>query len=272
MVGRWARLVGLATFSMQLLDAVLALGGGAVLGRFGGCLESGPNACRRPLFADKRMAARQVVNAAASGRCSFPRAGGRLGWGSNASIALAKFRPPPQPVLQTEPSQRLGPAAGVLGPQDPSTSGRRPCPREGASPPAARNSDTGRNFTIRNALFLERTLGVGIAAPVKNRAAYASLGHSEHHRRCPRSDWNAVRHHSGTLSAITAECCPGWRGIRTSPIFVTDRSGVTAPPGNKQAQPERRDRHASFGRFYRGKNNRGSNLNGWRSMCRAILA
>ena len=40
MVGRWARLVGLATFSMQLLDAVLALGGGAVLGRFGGCLES----------------------------------------------------------------------------------------------------------------------------------------------------------------------------------------------------------------------------------------
>ena len=40
MVGRWSRLVGLATFSMQLLDAVLALGGGAALGRFGGCLES----------------------------------------------------------------------------------------------------------------------------------------------------------------------------------------------------------------------------------------
>ena len=38
------------------------------------------------------------------------------------------------------------------------------------------------------------------------------------------------------------------------------------------ALPDRRDRHASFGRFYRGKNNQGSNLNGWRSVCRAILA
>ena len=51
----------------------------------------------------------------------------------------------------------------------------------------------------------------------KNRAAYASLGHSEHRagvrdqvgtlsaisvERCPRSPWNAVRHHSGTVSGI----------------------------------------------------------------------
>ena len=45
--------------------------------------------------------------------------------------ATATFRPPPQPVLQTAPSQRLGPAAGVLGPQDPITSGRSPCPGAG---------------------------------------------------------------------------------------------------------------------------------------------
>jgi len=33
--------------------------------------------------------------------------------------------------------------------------------------------------------------------------------------RCPPSAWNGVRHHSGMLSAISAERCPGWRGIRT---------------------------------------------------------
>jgi hypothetical protein len=27
-------------------------------------------------------------------------------------------------------------------------------------------------------------------------------------RRCPRSEWNAVRDQPGTVSAITAECCP----------------------------------------------------------------
>ena len=48
----------------------------------------------------------------------------------------ADFRPPYQPVLQTAPSQRLDSAAGVLGPQDPSTSGHRPCPGEGAIPGA----------------------------------------------------------------------------------------------------------------------------------------
>ena len=39
MVGRWSRLVGLATFSMHLLDAVFALGGGAALGRFHGAKQ-----------------------------------------------------------------------------------------------------------------------------------------------------------------------------------------------------------------------------------------
>ena len=36
--------------------------------------------------------------------------------------------------------------------------------------------------------------------------------------RCPPSAWNRVRHHSGMLSAITAEQRPGSRGIRTSAL------------------------------------------------------
>ena len=62
---------------------------------------------------------------------SEPHAGGDvdgLGRGSKPGRCCACIRPPSQPVLQTAPSQRLASAAGVLGPQDPSTSGRRPCP------------------------------------------------------------------------------------------------------------------------------------------------
>ena len=58
-------------------------------------VESRPGPWRGPLFAEKRMAARQIVNVVASGNCSFPQAGGRLGWGSNAGTALAKFNKPP---------------------------------------------------------------------------------------------------------------------------------------------------------------------------------
>ena len=41
-------------------------------------------------------------------------------------------------VADPAPSQRLGPAAGVLGPQDPSRSGRSPCLGEGAKTQANR--------------------------------------------------------------------------------------------------------------------------------------
>ena len=112
-----------------------------------------PQPWRATAFAEKRPE-RPVGGAEAGGICTFPRAGGRLGWGSNAGTALAEFRPPRQPVLQTAPSQRLGPAAGVLGPQDPNTSGRSPCPGEGAKSSAAGNSDAMRNFTMQNDLFL----------------------------------------------------------------------------------------------------------------------
>ena len=90
-------------------------------------LESRPGPWRGPLFAEKRMAARQVVNAAASGKCSFPRAGGRLGWGSNAGTAPARFRPPPQPS---------------------------PCPGAGAITSVARTFGVRRIFTMRNDLFV----------------------------------------------------------------------------------------------------------------------
>ena len=152
-----------------------------------------PQPLRAAAFAKKRMA-RPVGGAEAGGNCTFPRAGGRartcdspegcgvpgesephaggevgwLGWGSNAGTALAEFRPPPLPVLQTAPSHRLGPAAGVLGPQDPSTSGRSPCPGEGAKSSAARNSDAMRHFTIRNDLFLMRRLPGTTTQPCPN--------------------------------------------------------------------------------------------------------
>ena len=58
--------------------------------------ESIPWPCRAPAFAEKRPA-RPVGGAAAGGICTFPLAGGRLGWGSNAGTAPTKFRPPPQP-------------------------------------------------------------------------------------------------------------------------------------------------------------------------------
>ena len=117
-------------------------------------LGSGPCPYRRPLFAEKRMAARQGVNAAASGKCSFPRAGAaagrawvqwtqhaccrgeplarrglqdRRGWGSNAGTALAEFRPPPQPS---------------------------PCPGAGARTSAARPLEPRSRFTMQNVLFL----------------------------------------------------------------------------------------------------------------------
>ena len=113
------------------------------------------NACRRPLFTEKRMAARQVVNAAACGKCPFPRAGAaagrawvlwtqhacrrveplarrglqdRLGWGSNAGTAPAMSRPPPQPS---------------------------PCPGAGARTSVARTLGVRRSFTMRNVLILE---------------------------------------------------------------------------------------------------------------------
>ena len=68
---------------------------------------------------------------------SEPHAGGDvdgLGRGSKPGLCCACIRPPSQPVLQTAPSQGLDSAAGVLGPLDPSTAGRRPCPGEGAIP------------------------------------------------------------------------------------------------------------------------------------------
>ena len=134
---------------------------------------------RRPAFAEIQMV-RQADQSQASGNCSFPRAVGRartcaspegwgvpgksephaggevdrLGWGSNAGTAPAWFRPPPQPVLQTAPSQRLGPTAGVLGPQDPSTSGRSPCPGTGGRTSAARTSDAGLRCALRKILLL----------------------------------------------------------------------------------------------------------------------
>lgn len=51
--------------------------------------------------------------------------------------------------------------------------------------------------------------------PVKSRAAYAAFGSLRTPRRCPPSIWNAVRLQRGTVSAITLEHCPPWRGIRS---------------------------------------------------------
>ena len=73
-----------------------------------------------------------------------PRAGGGLGRGSKPGQRHACIRPQSQPVLQTAPSQRLDSAAGVLGPQDSSTSGRRPCPGEGAFPARRHTHDLSR--------------------------------------------------------------------------------------------------------------------------------
>ena len=75
---------------------------------------------------------------------SEPHAGGDvdgLGWGSKLGQRCACIRPPSRPVLQTAPSQRLDSATGVLGPLDPSTAGRRPCPGEGAFPDCRRIDD-----------------------------------------------------------------------------------------------------------------------------------
>ena len=117
-------------------------------------LMSIPSLCRRPLFTEKRMAARQVVNAAACGKCPFPRAGAaagrawvqwtqhtcrrveplgrrglqdRPGWGSIAGTAPARFRPPPQPS---------------------------PCPGAGARSLVAGILGVRRSFTMWNVLFL----------------------------------------------------------------------------------------------------------------------
>ena len=59
-------------------------------------LRAAESPCWCPLFAEKRLV-RHDSAAAARGNCSFPRAGGRRGWGSNAGTAPARFRPPPQP-------------------------------------------------------------------------------------------------------------------------------------------------------------------------------
>ena len=58
------------------------------------------------------------------------------------------------------------------------------------------------------------------------RAVRPGAGHAGHQsdmpdsipleqRNRPPSHWNAVRHHSGMLSAIIPESCPSWRGTRT---------------------------------------------------------
>ena len=64
--------------------------------------------------------------------------------------------------------------------------------------------------------------------------------------RCPPSAWNGVRDHCGMLSAIRAEGCPGWRGIRTGQYLSLFRSSVaasqrvfSAPRGDKEAVTRR---------------------------------
>ena len=79
---------------------------------------------------------------------SRPRAGGGLGRGSKLGRRCVCIRPPSLPVLQTAPSRRLDSAAGVLGPQDPRTSGRRPCPGEGAITACHHIDDQSRCYSL----------------------------------------------------------------------------------------------------------------------------
>lgn len=59
------------------------------------------------------------------------------------------------------------------------------------------------------------TLGLDLAknvfqvhGPAKKPGSLCLVGSLRTPYRCPRSDWNAVRLQRGTVSAITAECCP----------------------------------------------------------------
>ena len=52
--------------------------------------------------------------------------------------------------------------------------------------------------------------------PAKKPGSLCLVGSLRTPSRCPRSVWNAVRHHGGMLSAIRAERCPRSRGIRSS--------------------------------------------------------
>ena len=86
-----------------------------------------------------------------------PSPGQGEGWDGGRMQAQRRpgFDPLPSPSCRPRPSQRLGPAAGVLAPQDPSTSGRSPCPGAGARTSVARTLGVMRSFTMRNVLLLE---------------------------------------------------------------------------------------------------------------------
>ena len=69
------------------------------------------------------------------------------------------------------------------------------------------------------------------------RAVRPGAGHAGHQsdmpdsipleqRNRPPSHWNAVRHHSGMLSAIIPESCPSWRGTRSRRWIAILQSGL----------------------------------------------
>jgi hypothetical protein len=74
--------------------------------------------------------------------------------------------------------------------------------------------------------------------------------------QCPPSAWNSVRHHGGMMSAISAERCPRWRGIRTKPATraapaaleqlrrVSSRSALRARALNPALPGASRSRHS----------------------------